>query len=386
MISVANPRFHVSKNKVPKNGDKSLNPNSSFFIVIKSTAKDDNWKNFINRVMKNTQILKERVGNTGYLSGQQHSNEVKFMRNKKMLGESQVTHKNGLGNKIINQLKQDQDVITAAKTQGTSSSRSVSSGQRGCKYFKCSRCGKQFPFYACLEHHINITHEIVLKKWKCTLCPYSTKKKWLLREHVAKHSNNKYKAPTRKCGGCGKEYISRNGLWEHKKQVPKGNIFGYKYCEVVYTSSNHEQLGSRVNSATFSDSANTDDLTFSAKKNASQLKTLGKLKNSVAPDGTKIIDVDAQKFPKFKCTYGSCSYTCKERRRFVLHTYRIHINKEHMCRLANCGKYYPTESALYDHVKTSHRKKKFACELCPMSYDYKCLLNNHMVRKHNDKS
>ena len=167
---------------------------------------------------------------------------------------------------------------------------------------------------------------------------------------------------------------------EHKRQVPKGNIFGYKYCEVVYTSSNHEKLGRKLNSATLSDSANTDDLT------ASQLKTVGKLNNSVEPDGAKIIDIDVQKFPKFKCTYGSCSYTCKKRRRFVLHTYKMHINKEYMCRLANCGKYYPTENALYDHVKTSHRKKKFACELCPMSYDYKCILNNHLVRKHNDKS
>ena len=391
MISEANPRYNLSNNKGSKNGDKSLNSNSPFFIVIKSTANDD--KSFVNRVKRNTQESKEGANTDG---GQHHSNEVDCLQNNGKLGVppdlSVNTHNNGLVNQLINQFnqqKQNQDILTAAKTHGTSLCRGVSSVQRDCKYFKCCRCGKQFPFYACLEHHISTTHEIVLKKWKCILCPYSTKKKCHLTRHIAKHLNNKYKAPTRKCEGCGKEYISRNGLWDHKKQVPKGNILRYKYCEIVYTSSNHEKLGSRLNSAALSESANTDDLTALLKKNVSQLKTADKLKNSVEPVIAKIIDVDEfprQKHPKFKCTYGSCSFATSKKKRFVLHTYKMHINKEYKCRLANCGKYYTTENALYEHIKSCHPKRRFACKLCPMSYDYNCLLNNHMVRKHNDKS
>ena len=391
MISEANPLFHISKSKGPNNGDNPLNPNLPFFIVIKSAANDDNWKNFIDRVKKNTQELKERVKNDDSVIEQHHSNKVECLQNRKMLRQppvsSNATHKSGLGDQTINQ--KNQNVITCFKIVRTCSSRSVPSVQRGCKYFKCSRCGKQFPFYACLEHHISTTHEIVTKKWKCALCPYTCARKFRLTRHKLKHANNEYKKPTVKCHGCGKEYLGRSGISQHRRRMPKGDMLGYKYCEVVNTSSNHEKLGSRLNFETLSDSANTDDLTFSAKKNASQLKTVDKRKNSVETGGAKktsIAKTFAQKHPKFKCTYDSCSYTCKKRRRMVLHTYKIHTNREYKCRLANCGKYYTTENALYDHVKSSHPKRRFPCDLCPMSYDYKCVLNQHLARKHNDTS
>ena len=86
-----------------------------------------------------------------------------------------------------------------------------------------------------------------------------------------------------------------------------------------------------------------------------------------------------------KCDY--CSFGANKKGVLQKHIYKMHTNIEYRCTYTRkCKSSYPTEAELFDHIASEHPRRKYTCNICPLSYGTKFNLTYHMASKHGDKA
>ena len=201
----------------------------------------------------------------------------------------------------------------------------------------CPLCGKEFSKKSLVAKHMEIHNET--HPYSCDQCPFTTKTKNCLRNHVdAMHGPNATDRPF-KClfEGCGKDFRCNGNLKTH-------------------IASFHAPLETVV----------------------CIVEGCGRvLKNK------RLLKVHLQVFhgeAKFGCEWPGCDYKAKSLSTLKNHRLVHTSERKFVCQWTQCGKQFKTKSHLKDHQRIHTNERKYLCQWpgCNYSCVFGGNLNKHM--------
>jgi hypothetical protein len=249
----------------------------------------------------------------------------------------------------------------------------------------CPKCNRMIRDIN-LKIHIEDEHDTTEKKFKCTHgdCTYSSAKKVNLVVHIKhKHKKDKHK---HKCDRCDKTFLYPGSLKRHIEESHLGlRPFVCEKCGKGYTT--QTQLTEHQTKPTCMHSADSGVRQYRCEKcDIDFFKVLPYIKHFHKVHGSQPANIDAG--PVFLC--DSCPKMYINQRTLDKHRLHVHEGvprgpKQKVVRLQcpHCEKRLP-RTKLNEHIKSKHEMNTpFKCNQCTRSFGTSGVLQTHKLNLHH---
>ena len=223
---------------------------------------------------------------------------------------------------------------------------------------KCEFCGKGFNANAYLKVHIKYAHG---DKQKCDIC-----KKQIGKNYIKKHINivHKKKYKTFKCELCGIQTTTKPILISHISKVHEGlKEWQCKTCDKFFSSKSvlHDHIAA-IHEKVKNVKCTYCEKTFPTRRYMKSHERIKHLKDE---------QFSCETCPKYFSTKN-----CLKK-----HIKNVHAKIKIRLPCDTCGKDY-NKRDLRAHIKITHEKKEFKCELCDKEFALKRILERHVENVH----
>ncbi|XP_041352839.1 gastrula zinc finger protein XlCGF48.2-like [Gigantopelta aegis] len=221
----------------------------------------------------------------------------------------------------------------------------------GEKPFTCNICNKSFRMKACLKIHMRVhTGE---KPFRCGTCAKEFKYHNTFNRHLATHQSNTDKQIS--CKNCEKQFMSREGYWDHSKKRQKCDTCSQLFCTIsalnVHKQKNHVEAFSV---------SKTDgkDCQFCKKTFKSNYNFFVHMQRH-SRKGMPI---------RFPCPICSESFDSYDLLRVHRKKHSVKRDKCVRCPLPHCGKMLTSQTRLNLHLKRHNGETQYLCHRCGMRF------------------
>nr|XP_029720131.1 zinc finger protein 595-like [Aedes albopictus] len=209
----------------------------------------------------------------------------------------------------------------------------------------CEHCGLSVPSAIQLRSHVQQVHsnDQIQKNFKCDECSCS----FVTEANLQRHKRRGHDKPTDNvCSICGKQFMTKTGLWYHWRMHNKSETFECAPCK---------NAGRRYE--------------FRDAKTLRRHYKISEMHNAER---------------KHKCTYEGCTNTYIHKPDLQRHEQTVHRgDRPFLCK--TCGKGFVRNRDLRLHERHHTGAKLFSCEECSAGFDIFMEYKRHCSEKHGRK-
>ena len=221
----------------------------------------------------------------------------------------------------------------------------------GEKPFVCKVCNKGFRMNACLNVHMRVhTGEM---PFHCSTCSKDFRYQNTFNKHLATHQPDVEKQV--KCKVCGRLFLTRESLWDHKQKLRKCDNCSEFFCS--FAALNIHKHKTHVDSFSVS-KADGKFCQFCNKKFNSNYTYFVHMQKH-ARKGMPI---------KFPCPVCTESFGTYDELRVHRKTHTIPREKCVTCPWSHCCKKLTSQTRLNSHLKRHNGETQYLCSRCGMTF------------------
>ncbi|XP_035672384.1 uncharacterized protein LOC118413248 [Branchiostoma floridae] len=259
--------------------------------------------------------------------------------------------------------------------------------------YKCPQCPSEFTNALNLKVHLQ-THQ-GKRQHKCQKCPAVCSNPSSLRRHMDTHHGNGIQKRHYGCPHCPARFIRlehcKAHLIVHTREGP--GLFRCTLCtaKFLHTKQLNIHMALHNGKKIFKcDTCSLEFLTLECLKSHLKIhpeKPSYSKQPSNAANRSTVQNDDADK----RISSADRPYTCQKCSRKFLSSQQLEYHmvwhsgdRRHECSL--CSQNFPTAQSLKEHRKTHAGERPFRCPMCPADFEYKSNLKRHVERKHFKES